>query len=229
MVGYAGGVKGLYAIIDTDFLSERRLEPLPFLDAVLSACPAAVQLRAKSLGGRDTLRLLRAMQARCAARRVALFANDRPDLASLAGCQGVHLGQADLSASDVRRIAPQLAIGLSTHHLDEVERALLERPAYVAFGPVFRTSSKMDAEPVVGMSALEGAARRCQAVDTPLIAIGGLTLGSAPGVAGWADAGAVISALLPPEGLSGVAQAASRLHRALGGREAPSRAADDTR
>jgi thiamine-phosphate pyrophosphorylase len=215
--GMLRGVKGLYAIIDVDFLTERRLSPIPYLEAVLSAHPAAVQLRAKSLGARQTLALLRVLSARCASEHVPFFANDRPDLAILASCDGVHLGQTDMDLVDARRLSSELAIGVSTHRLDEVDVALRQRPAYVAFGPVFSTASKPDAEPVVGLEALAEAARRCRVARVPLVAIGGLTLERAPLIAPWADAGAVISALLPSEGLSGVSESAQRLHAALGG------------
>lgn len=210
-------MKGLYAIIDASFLTERRLAPLSYLEAVLSAHPAAVQLRAKSLGARDTLALLRVLAARCAAEHVPFFANDRPDLAILANCYGVHLGQTDIAIEDARRLSSELSIGLSTHRLSEVDAALRQRPAYVAFGPVFDTASKADAEPVVGLDALAEAGRRCRAARTPLVAIGGLTLERSPLVAPWADTGATISALLPAEGLPGVAETARRLHTALGG------------
>lgn len=210
-------MRGLYAIADVDFLSQRQIEPLAFVEAVLSVRPAALQLRAKSLGPRDTLSLLRAVQALGAAQNVPIFANDRPDLALLAGCHGVHLGQNDLGIADTKRLAPQLAVGLSTHRLEELDLALLERPAYIAFGPVFATSSKLDTEPVVGLIALAEASRRCRAARVPLVAIGGLSLDRAALIAQSADAGAVISALLPALGLPGVARAAALLHQALGG------------
>jgi thiamine-phosphate pyrophosphorylase len=214
-----GGVQGLYAIVDLDFLSERGLEPLAFVDAVLGARPAALQLRAKSAGARDTLELLRAMRARATPLGVALFANDRPDLALLAGC-GVHLGQEDLALSDVRRLAPQLEIGVSTHGLGQLDQALRERPAYVALGPIFQTASKRNPDPVVGLDQLAEASRRCRVVGVPLVAIGGLSLERAPSVATHADLGAVISALLPAEGLSGVTRRALALHAALAARVA---------
>jgi thiamine-phosphate pyrophosphorylase len=209
-------VKGLYAIVDLEFLSQRGLEPLPFVDAVLGARPGALQLRAKSTGARDTLALLREMKARAAPLGVPLFVNDRPDLALLAGC-GVHLGQDDLTPSDARRLASELAIGISTHGLEQLDRALRERPTYVALGPVFQTSSKRDPEPVVGLDLLVEASRRCRAAGIPLVAIGGLSLDRAPKVAQRAELGAVISALLPAEGLPGVTRAALALHAALGG------------
>jgi thiamine-phosphate pyrophosphorylase len=214
-------VKGLYAILDLDFLLQRGVEPLAFADAVLAARPAALQVRAKSAGAREVLALLRAVQARAVAARVPLFANDRPDLALLAGCAGVHLGQADVSLADARRLGPELALGVSTHGLDQLEQVLAEasalRPAYVAFGPVFHTSSKRNPEPVVGLPALAEAAQRCRAARVPLLAIGGLSLARAAEVAPHADLGAVISALLPEQGLSAVTGSAAALHAALGG------------
>jgi thiamine-phosphate pyrophosphorylase len=210
-------VRGLYAIADVDFLAQRRVPPLAFVDALLPAGPAAIQLRAKSLGARETLALLKAMRARCAPLGIPVFANDRPDLAVLAECAGVHLGQTDLAITDARRLAPGLAIGISTHRLEEVDWALPHRPTYVAFGPIFATGSKADAEAVVGLPALAEAARRCRSAGVPLVAIGGLTPERAASVAEYADAGAMISALLPAAGLAEVTAHAARLHALLGG------------
>jgi thiamine-phosphate pyrophosphorylase len=210
-------VRGLYAIVDLDFLNQRRVDPLAFADAVLSARPAALQLRAKSAAARDTLELLRAIQARASARGVPLFANDRPDLALLAGCSGVHLGQDDVTLADARRLAPELALGVSTHGLEQLDRALAERPAYVALGPIFQTSSKRDPDPRVGLELLAEASRRCRAAGVPLLAIGGLSLDNAGSVSRWAELGAVISALLPASGLAGVSGVAAALHAALRG------------
>lgn len=204
-------MRGLYAIADIDVLTARGVSPLGFVEALLPARPAALQLRAKSLGARETLALLRALRGPCSAYAVPLFANDRPDLAILAGCDGAHLGQADLSLADARHVAPGLALGVSTHNLEELDRALAERPSYVAFGPVFTTSSKANPEPVVGLVALTEAGRRCRAAGVPLVAIGGLTLERAALVAEVADAAALISALLPERGLAGVQAAAARL------------------
>jgi thiamine-phosphate pyrophosphorylase len=210
-------VRGLYAICDIDVLRARSVPPLEFIEAVLAARPAALQLRAKSLGARATLELLRAMQARCAPLGVPAFANDRPDLALLAGCSGVHVGQDDPSVPDARRAAPGLAVGVSTHTLAQVDQALAEAPSYLAFGPIFSTQSKAGAEPAVGLAALAEVSRRCRAARVPLVAIGGLSLERAPEVSALADAGAMISALLPPGGLDDVQRAAALLHRALGG------------
>src|SRR4051794_6832663 len=124
-------MRGLYAIADVDTLARRGVDVLRFCEAVLSARPCALQLRAKSLGARETLALLRALRAPCTAWQVPLFANDRLDLALLAACDGVHLGQTDPSLADARRLAPGLTVGVSTHSLAELELALGARPGYV--------------------------------------------------------------------------------------------------
>jgi thiamine-phosphate pyrophosphorylase len=210
-------VRGLYAIVDCDFLAARGCAPLPFLERLLEARPAAIQLRAKSAGARATLELARRMSELCREAKLPFFVNDRPDLALLSASAGVHLGQQDLSLEDVRRLAPGLQLGLSTHRLEEVDRALGARPDYLAFGPVFATGSKRDPEPVVGLDILAEAARRCRSLGIPLVAIGGIDAARAPQVAAFADAGAVISALLPPGGLAEVSATARRLHALLGG------------
>jgi thiamine-phosphate pyrophosphorylase len=206
-------VKGLYAILDLELATRRGLDPLSLADELLAARPAALQLRAKAAGAGETLALLRELRARAAPLGVPIFANDRPDLAILAGCSGVHVGQSDLTPADVRQLAPTLAVGVSTHDLRQLEHALLARPTYIAFGPIFRTSSKPDHEPVVGLPALADAAQRCRAARIPLVAIGGISLANLERVAAHADLIAVISALLPEEGLSGVRGAAAALQR----------------
>ena len=214
---YARAVRGLYAIVDCDFLAARSCEPLAFLERLLDARPAAIQLRAKSAGARATLDVARPMAALCRDARIPFFVNDRPDLALLSGSAGVHLGQSDLRLEDARRLSPDLRIGVSTHRYDELEQALAQQPSYVAFGPVFATRSKRDPEPVVGLEALARAGARCRQAQIPLVAIGGIDEARAPEVAARADVGAVISALLPAAGLAQVTATARRLHALLGG------------
>jgi thiamine-phosphate pyrophosphorylase len=209
-------VRGLYPIVDATSLARRGLPLLEFAEQVLKAKPAVLQLRAKHATSRETLAMLRALRSLCLDAGTLLFANDRADLALLAECDGVHVGQHDLSVGEVRRIAPALKVGVSTHVFEELERALVEQPDYVAFGPVFRTTSKEQAEPVVGLSALARAGARCAESGCPLVAIGGIDEPRARQVAGVAGLGAVIAALLP-EGadLAEVGERALRLQAAL--------------
>lgn len=192
--------RGLYPIVDVETLGARGLEVIEFAQAVLAAHPRLLQLRAKASGARETLELLRALKPRCAAAGTLLFANDRPDLAVLAGADGVHVGQGDLAVADVRAFAPKLKVGISTHGVAELEAALAERPAYVAFGPVFATSSKRNPEPTVGSAGLAEAGLRARRAGVPLVAIGGIDLERAPNVAEHAALAAVIGALVPAAG-----------------------------
>ncbi len=145
-----------------------------------------------------------------------LFANDRPDLAVLAGCEGVHVGQDDVPVELVRRVAPSLRIGVSTHTLDQVERALLARPDYVAFGPVFETRSKAQPDQVVGLDVLSAVGARS---PLPVVAIGGVDLDRARDVARATQLGAAIAALLPDDvgndDLAPITERARALHIAL--------------
>src|SRR6185312_7452380 len=176
-------MKGLYAIVDTGFLARRGTDPIAFARAVLEARPAALQLRAKDVPARAILALLRALGPMCRQAGASLVANDRADLAALAGCDAVHIGQEDLPYDLVHRIAPQLKVGISTHNLVQLERALSFTPRYVAYGPVFATASKENPDPVVGIEGLRTATARARAVAIPLVAIGGITLERAASVA----------------------------------------------
>jgi thiamine-phosphate pyrophosphorylase len=209
--------RGLYPIVDVAAVRARGLEVLDFAARLLAARPALLQLRAKELGARDMLELARALVPLCRAAGTAFFVNDRPDLAVLAGADGVHVGQGDLSIGDVRRFAPALAVGVSTHDARELDAALAERPDYVAFGPVFATTTKANPEPVVGLEALASAKRRADASGVPLVAIGGIDRSRAAELARFEVLGAVIGALIPPDGnASRVTELARELERALG-------------
>jgi thiamine-phosphate pyrophosphorylase len=189
---------GLYAIVDAEALDQRGLDPVAFAEAVLSVFPTALQLRAKSVSARETLALLRALAPMCHRSGVSLVANDRPDLAILAGCDVVHVGQDDMPIERVRRIAPGLGVGISTHTIEQLDVALAARPTYVAFGPVFPTTTKKNPDAVVGIAALKTAYARAQAAGIPLVAIGGINYERARSIVAMADAVAVIADLLPP-------------------------------
>ncbi len=219
-------MRGLYAIVDVASLERRSLEVLPFADAVLRARPAAIQLRDKRGQAGATLTLLRALQLRAREAGVPLLANDRPDLAALAGCAGVHVGQQDLPVEAARQVLSALGVaplvGISAHDEAELGRALEAGPDYVALGPVFATRSKANHEPVIGLEGLgqlaERARQRCPAI--PCVAIGGIDEQSASAVARHCPCAAVIGALLPKpsdrtDRYDEVARRAARLHRAL--------------
>ncbi len=189
-------MRGLYPIVDLDTLAGRNVAPLKLAEAVLTARPPILQLRAKHQAPRLVLQLLTELKPLCARAGTLLFANDRPDLALLAGADGVHVGQDDVPLAAVRRLPGTLRVGVSTHDEAQLAEALALRPDYVAFGPIFATSSKAGADPALGLAAVARAAKLAQAANVPLVVIGGLTLSVAPELARHALLAAVISDLL---------------------------------
>ena len=207
---------GLYAIVDVDKVNGAGLPVLGVAEAVLAARPVFLQLRAKSASAGEVLKWLRGLQPMCRAAGVPLFANDRPDLAVLAACDGVHVGQSDLPVVEVRHFAPQLRVGVSTHSLAQLRAALDVRPDYVAYGPVFPTTSKDQPEPTVGMQGLGRAAALCAKAGIPLVAIGGIDITRASELADAGVIGAAIGALVSgATNLADVRARAQSLHGQL--------------
>jgi len=126
---------------------------------------------------------------------VTLIMNDRADICVAAGCDGLHVGQDDLSPEGARMvIGPNRILGVSTHNLEQLREADAGPADYLAFGPVFATSSKRNPDPVVG---LEGIRAARAATKKPLVAIGGITRANARSVIdAGADSVAVIRDLL---------------------------------
>ena len=120
------------------------------------------------LGGRDLLEAATAIVAPRRGGRRDVIVNDRADIARLSGAAGVHVGQDDLAARQVRAVlGPNAIVGLSTHTAEQVDRALREPVDYVAIGPVFGTGTKATGyKPVgleaVGEAAVKAAARTCR-------------------------------------------------------------------
>jgi thiamine-phosphate pyrophosphorylase len=210
-------MRGLYPIVDLDSLESRRIGPLELTEAVLTTRPHLLQLRAKHARPRDVLELLQKLKALCKRTGTLLFANDRPDLALLAGVDGVHVGQDDVPIQEVRRLPGTLRVGMSTHNAAQLEQALALKPDYVALGPIFVTRSKERADPALGMPALLEAAERARAAQVPLVAIGGLELGVGDALGRAGVMAAVISDLFADgDGAPAIAARAAAWQSALG-------------
>src|SRR5262249_10844907 len=162
-----------------------------------------LQLRAKSMPSGPMLDTAAAIVAHARHHGATVVVNDRADIAKLAGADGVHVGQDDLAPGAVRRIVGEdMIVGLSTHTVEQLDAACREPIDYVAVGPVFKTTSKVTGYTARGIELVREAARR--AAPIPLVAIGGVTIDTAPAVieAGAASV-AVIGDLLStgdPEG-----------------------------
>jgi thiamine-phosphate pyrophosphorylase len=181
----------LYAILDPD------LSPMPLTDLASQLADAGVtlmQLRDKRASAKELFHHASQMKAILAPRELRFIVNDRPDIASMVGSAGVHVGQQDLPVEDARRIcAPPLWVGVSTHNLDQLREADRTSADYIAVGPVFSTSTKQNLDPVVGLDFVRAAR---QLTRKPLVAIGGVTLEKAAEVfRAGADSVAVIKDL----------------------------------
>jgi thiamine-phosphate pyrophosphorylase len=186
-------LRGLFVLADDDPRWPR--DVLAQARAACAGGASIVQLRAKHATDREALRLAVAIRVLTREAGVLFFVNDRFDLALLAGADGVHLGQEDLPpASLPAEIRARLLVGRSTHTLAQAEAAKAEPCDYVAFGPVFGTTSKQSPYDARGADAL----RRIVACTAPrpVVAIGGIDVGRAREATGAGAAGvAVISAI----------------------------------
>jgi len=211
-------VPRLYGLADLGVIGATRL-PEAVAQMALGGL-AWIQLRMKQASGALAERLVRACLARVAGSGVALWIDDRVDLAAMLPVAGVHLGQRDLSPGAARRVLDGVVgrsscrIGLSTHNEAQL-RAAAADPAVdvIAIGPVFETIGKQDPEPSVGLAGV----RRARALTRgPLVAIGGIGADRLPAVlAAGADSVALLGACCRGD----VAANVARLRAAL---EAPS-------
>lgn len=187
----------LYPILDIDLMTARSLDVASVVAAWHAAGVTLLQYRNKQGSARGMLRdaalIRKIFPANGGAR---LIFNDRPDLALLAGFDGVHVGQEDVSAEDAREIVGETRwVGISTNSAEQVMEADKTSCDYIAYGPIFPTGSKVNHNPTVGLAGLM-AARALTA--KPLVAIGGITRKNCRSVLdAGADSLAVISDLLP--------------------------------
>ncbi len=192
---------GVHVLVDDDPRWPR--DPVEQARAALRGGARIIQLRAKQVG--DQQALAWAERIRDITREVdARFVmNDRFDLALAAEADAVHLGQDDLAPGDLPESArARLAVGRSTHDLEQARAACREAIDYLAFGPLFGTRSKATPYTARGLEDLRAIVNAAGAL--PVVAIGGIddaNLGSvlACGVAGVAVIGAIAGAEKPAD------------------------------
>jgi thiamine-phosphate pyrophosphorylase len=189
----------LYPILDAAQFSDQK-GLLTAAEELAAAGVTLLQYRNKAGSARQILRDAREFKRRVG-RAVRLIMNDRADLCLAAGCDGLHVGQEDLSPEGARHvIGPNLLLGVSTHNPEQLKEADATSADYLAIGPVFVTTSKERPDPVIGV---EGVRRARRLTRKPLVAIGGITRANALEVIeAGADAVAVISDLVRDPGKS---------------------------
>ena len=157
----------------------RGLEPRELAEAFLAGGARILQLRDKSRSASVRLALAEDLVRLAHAAGARLIVNDRADIARLAGADGVHVGQDDLSVDEVRLVlGPDAIVGLSTHDDAQMAAAARTTATYIAVGPIYGTATKDTGYAARGLDLVRLAAT----TGKPVVAIGGITLERAPEV-----------------------------------------------
>ncbi len=181
----------LYAVTDRHWLNGRTLYSV--VKESLDGGVTFLQLREKELDEVHFLEEAKELQQLCREYQVPFIVNDNVDIAISMDADGVHVGQSDMEAGDVRaKLGPDKIIGVSAQTVEQAVLAEKHGADYLGVGAVFPTGSKEDADDV----SYETLKAICEAVSIPVIAIGGITQENVKELAGSGICGiAVISAI----------------------------------
>lgn len=185
---------------------------LRIAEEVLLGGADCLQLREKNLESGELLKRARQLTALCRRAGKMCIINDRPDVALLSGADGVHVGQEDLPAAEIRKIVGrELLVGVSTHQIDQAHQARRDGADYIGVGPIFRSQTKP-------RDVLPGTAyaREAATLGLPAVAIAGITFDNldevlATGLGAVAVSSAIISS---PDPLNQARRFKARLTRA---------------
>lgn len=192
--------RGVYALCDDTLRPE-----LPLVDKatrLLAGGARVLQLRMKRTPLREALAVARQVVAACRQAGAVCLVNDRVDLALLAGAEGVHVGEEDLPPEAARELlGPRRVVGVTVRDEAGARAALAAGADYVGLGPVFATTTKQVAAPVLGLARF---AELVRVSPLPVVGIGGVRLENmAELAAAGAHCGAVASEVLLAEDMAG--------------------------
>ncbi|KUF22745.1 thiamine phosphate synthase [Bacillus safensis] len=172
-------------------------QPLDVVNEAIQGGITMFQFREKgenALQAEEKKQLARQIQALCQEANVPFIVNDDVQLAIDLDADGVHVGQEDANAQDVRQRIGNKILGVSTHNLDEVKQAMKDGADYVGMGPVYPTETKKDTRSVQGVSLITEVRRH--GLQIPIVGIGGITYdNAAPVIQAGADGVSIISAI----------------------------------
>ena len=185
----------LYGILDTGYVAPKNMAAMA--EQLLKGEIKILQLRAKKSSEAEIIAMAQQILLVVRAAGGIFLINDHPHLVPIIGADGAHIGQDDMTVAEARRLAGEKAIiGLSTHSLEQVERALSQQPDYIGFGPLFATPTKPDYKPI----GLDDIPKAQAMVPFPIFCIGGITAKTLPQVvAAGAERVVVVSDLLKAE------------------------------
>ena len=197
----------LYAVTDRHWLNGRELADV--VKESLDGGVTMLQLREKTLEEDKFLEEAKLLQTLCRERKIPFIINDNVDIAVAMDADGVHVGQSDMEALDVRaKVGPDKIVGVSAQTVEQALLAEKHGADYLGVGAVFPTGSKDDADDV----SYETLKAICEAVSIPVVAIGGISQENVSRLAGSGICGvAVISAIYAAKDIR---EAASKLKRA---------------
>ncbi|AKQ75328.1 thiamine phosphate synthase [Bacillus licheniformis] len=172
-------------------------DPLTVIEKALKGGATLFQFREKGEGALkagDQTAFARQVQALCKQFNVPFIINDDVELALELDADGVHIGQDDDKAADVRARIGDKVLGVSAHTLEEVLKAEKDGADYIGAGPVYPTETKRDTKAVQGVSLIQEIRR--QGIGIPVVGIGGITVENCvPVIEAGADGISVISAI----------------------------------
>ena len=189
----------LYAVTDRAWTGKQTLYEQ--VEAALKGGATCVQLREKELDKAAFLREAKDIRALCRRYGVPFIVNDNVDVAVACGADGVHVGQEDMAAGEVRkRVGEDMLLGVSVHTVEQARRAVENGADYLGLGAVFPTSTKTD----VDQMSNETLRAICGAVDVPITAIGGINRNNILQLSGsGVDGVALVSAIFSAEDIEG--------------------------
>lgn len=179
-------------------------DPVKILEDAIAGGITAFQFREKgagSLTGDAKLTLGKRLRKVCQAHHIPFFINDDTDLVETLHVDGIHVGQDDMSVLPLRRLYPNLLIGLSVSNEQELYNSPLASVDYIGVGPIYATNTKADAKNAVGVQWIQTVRKEYPAL--PIVGIGGISTDNAASVMeAGADGVSVISAITKADNIA---------------------------
>ena len=202
----------IYAVTDRAWTG--RMTLFEQVEAALRGGATMVQLREKGLAEQDFegfLEEARRMHELTTRYGVPLIIDDNVEIALKSGAEGVHVGQNDMDAGEVRRLlGPDRILGVTAKTVEQARRAQDAGADYLGSGAVFGTSTKADAIPM----SLERLREICACVRIPVVAIGGICLENIGRLSGSGVAGAaIVSGIFGAEDIEGTTRRLAEVMR----------------
>lgn len=162
------------------FISQEK-GSMTHLDSIRKACEAGVkwvQLRLKDLPEEEVLKIAALAREICEEHDAKLTINDHYRVARAVGAYGLHLGKEDMPLAEARKKIGSMVLGGTANTFEDIRQHVQNGADYVGVGPFRFTATKQKLSPVLGLSGYQQLVAQCrkEAIDIPILAIGGLSL-----------------------------------------------------